>query len=254
MRIQAYLPNASWEMLAGALPVQASAERLVSAQALAAQFERGDYNALAFDPAEVREDLFERMLVGLEQRPGAAVILFPASGMVALRITRMACVCPVEVCFVGEGNLQVLRVILRSLGEPSVPARLFHFLAGSVAGLPRDLRTTTTGLFCNSGTPCSVAGFCALTGAASTTLNRQLKAGGLNAVKRLIDVAQASRTWRHLESGRLSLGEVARRVGYSATRTMDSHFDRLVGLAPVRSTKELSAFDFARRLSLAALR
>jgi AraC-like DNA-binding protein len=254
MRIQAYLPNTSWDMLAGILPAHTSVERITSAQGLVAGVEHGDVYAIVVDVAEIREDLFDRVLAALYRNPGSVVVLSALSSIVALRIIQLASVGPVEVCVVGEGDAQLLRAIIRSLAQPTVPAYLIHLLAGRFAGLPRDLRTATTGLFSNRGVPRSAGVFSALGGASLATVDRQLKSAGLRPAKRLIDVGLVARTWRHLEAGRLSLGEVARRVGYSGSRTLDSHFARLVGLPPRAAAKALSAAEIAGRLAGVAAR
>ncbi len=208
------------------------------------------FSAAVFDPTLHSVERFSVFLSLLAERPGAALMFVPLTGMPARRVIECA---RAGVCELILSDAEIDRPAverrLAQVADHSASALLLQRLADNINRMPRILQPHVIALFGGGVIPPTVQAFADHVPLGLKTFRRHIAGAGLVRASRLIICARLARTWDLLVSASESVEHVAERAGYPSPQLMRVHYGNAFGKSPRTVARDYDAVRFSRELA-----
>jgi AraC-like DNA-binding protein len=238
------LPDTLRDMSQAAAP-PVSVVLVRSAAALISAIRDGTCRTAVVDPSGLTDEIYADLVAAIATAGVSFVIWAPLLASTVTRVLYANRFLRVEVLFRGfEDEARLLRIILKSAGMMTAPARILAHVSDRFQRLPSEIGFPTVALFGWGPLPATVHEFARLTLRDLRTVERHLRAEHLCSPGRLLHIARLSRAHVLLQNPSMNLGDAAEKVGYQSSKALSLHYRSVTGASPRQS---LGAIEFASR-------
>jgi AraC-like DNA-binding protein len=248
----ALLPDSQWSTVIRAAPSGTRWRRVPDGAACVAALEQRWCTCAVVDPNLVNDVPFDRVVIAAANVAARLVFVGELTQRAVAACLLASVLRPTPSLFTDVADQSWLRFVLHNGGTSDVPALVLHRATPVIAALPMRLQLATAGLFNGGNIAPSAQLFSCSAGISRKTLQRWYANVGLAPPAGVLTVARLARTWRLLQSRRLSIARVSGLVGFGSARTLSRRCHGLAHCGPA-NLRNYSDLEFAERLACALL-
>lgn len=252
MLIISLLSDKQWDGVRQASPAGAVGMRAADAAAMAAALYEHPSCHAVIDPGLVTPASFATVAAAAANAAASLVLVGELTSRSVDAYLSAAAMQPTDALFGSIVNKDWLRFVLHARADKDVPALVLHHVNVAVTRLPIRIRRSTIALFAGGTIAPTAQVYSEAIGVSRRTIQRWNARVGLAHPACVLSIARLARTWRLLQSTRISVVRAALLVSFPSERTFSRQCGRLARCAPAK-IREYSGEEFAGRLARALL-